>query len=88
MGSGTLARSPAKVSKDHKQLAPLLNTKKWIDELSTMNIWKSYIWTADKDMNMKAIFAVMNTSWAEVKVKPEKKNSGLHRIWTHDLCDT
>ena len=25
-----------------------------------MNIWKSYIWTADKDVNMKVIFAVMN----------------------------
>ena len=27
-----------------------------------VNIWKSYIWTADKDVNMKAIFAVMNTA--------------------------
>ena len=26
-----------------------------------VNIWKSYILTAVKDMNMKAIFAVMNT---------------------------
>ena len=29
---------------------------------TAVNIWKSYIWTADKDVNMKAIFAVMNTS--------------------------
>ena len=29
---------------------------------TAVNIWKSYIWTADKDMNMKAIFVVMNTS--------------------------
>ena len=36
---------------------------------------------------MKAIYAVMNTSGAVVKIKPEK-NSGLYEIWTHDLCDT
>ena len=37
---------------------------------------------------MKAIFAVMNTSWAVVKIRPEeKKNSGLYGIWIHDLCD-
>ena len=40
----------------------------------TVNIWKSYIWTADKDINMKAIFTVMNTTWAVVKIRPEKKN--------------
>ena len=38
-----------------------------------MNIWKSYIWTADKDVSMKAIFAVMNTTSAVVKIRPEKK---------------
>ena len=37
-----------------------------------MNIWKSYIWTADKDVNMKVIFTVLNTSWAVVKIRPEK----------------
>ena len=36
---------------------------------------------------MKAIFAVINTTWAVVKIRPEK-NSGLYEIWTHDLCDT
>ena len=30
----------------------------------TVNIWKSYIWTVDKDVNMKAILAVLNTTWA------------------------
>ena len=34
---------------------------------SNVNIWKSYIWTADKDVNMKAIFAVTNTTWVVVK---------------------
>ena len=29
-----------------------------------MNIWKSHITTADKEVNMKAIFAVLNTTWA------------------------
>ena len=38
-------------------------------------------------MNMKAIFAVMNTTWAVVKIRPEK-NSGPYGIWTHDLYDT
>ena len=39
----------------------------------TVKIWKSYIWTADKDVNAKAILAVV------------KKHSGLYRVWTHDL---
>ena len=38
-------------------------------------------------MNAKAIFAVINTSWAVVKIWAEK-NSGLYGIWTYDLCDT
>ena len=49
-----------------------------------MNIWKSYILNADKDMKTKAIFAVMKNTWAVVKIRPEK-NSDLFRIWTHDL---
>ena len=36
---------------------------------------------------MKAIFVVMNTTWAVVKIRPEK-NSGQCGIWTHDLYDT
>ena len=52
-----------------------------------MNIRKSYIWTADEDVNKKVIFAVMNTTWIVVKIRPEKY-SGLYGIWTHDLCDT
>ena len=45
------------------------------------------MWTADLEMNMKAMFAVMNTTWAVVKIRPEK-NSGLYEIWTHDPCNT
>ena len=48
---------------------------------------KTYRWTADKDVNTKAILALMITTWSEVKISPEK-NSGLCGIWTHDLCDT
>ena len=50
-------------------------------------MWKSCIWTADKNVNMKAIFAVMNTTWAVVKIRPEI-NLGLYWIWTHDLWNT
>ena len=32
-------------------------------------------------VNMKAIFVVMDTTWAVVKIRPEK-NSGLYRMWT------
>ena len=45
------------------------------------------MWTADKEVNMKAIFAVMNTTWAVVKIRLQK-NSDVYGIWTHDLCDT
>ena len=54
----------------------------------TVNIWNSQIWTADKYVNMKAIFAVMNTTWAVMKIRPEKNSGPLYGIWTHDLCDT
>ena len=53
----------------------------------SVNLWKTHMWTADKDVNMKAIFTAMNTTWAVVKIRPEK-NSDLYGIWTHDLCDT
>ena len=36
-----------------------------------VNIQKSYIWTADKDVNMKEIFAVMSL---KKKKKKKKKN--------------
>jgi len=53
---------------------------KWIYEIS-------YIWTAEKDMNLLLIIAVIHKTWAVVKWKPEK-NSGLNGIQTHDHCDT
>jgi len=53
---------------------------KWIDE-------RSYIWTAEKDINLRLIIAVIHKTWAVVKLKPEKA-SGLNGIRTHDLCDT
>ena len=51
------------------------------------NIWKSYIWTANKDVNesdprsnVDYLSSTENKAW--------KKNSGLYMIWTHDLCNT
>ena len=32
------------------------------ENILVVNIWKSYIWTAVKDVNIKAIFAVINTT--------------------------
>ena len=32
------------------------------------------MWTADKEVNMKAIFAVMNTTWAVVKIRLQKNS--------------
>ena len=40
---------------------------------TTVKIRKSS-WTAVKDVNTKAILAVMNSTWAVVKIRPEKKN--------------
>ena len=28
----------------------------------TVNLWKSYMWTADKEMNTEAIFTGINTT--------------------------
>ena len=45
----------------------------------TENIWKTYIYiythihTADEDVNMTAILALINITWAVVKIRPEKK---------------
>ena len=47
------------------------------------NIWKSYIWTADKEVNESE----PRSNVHYLKIRPEK-NSGLYGIWTHDLCDT
>ena len=41
-------------------------------------------------MYMKVIFTVINTTKVVLKTKTEKKKKkdlGLYRIWTHDLCD-
>ena len=55
-----------------------------------LNYTKDYSKSDDKlpiKTWMKVILAVMCTTWAVVKIRPEK-NSGLYGIWTHDLCDT
>ena len=52
----------------------------------TVEIWKSFMWTAGKDVNMKAIFAVMKTAWAVVKIRPKKIQACTG--FEHDLCNT
>ena len=37
-----------------------------------VNILKSYLWAAVYEMGMKAIFAMMNTTWAVMEIRPEK----------------
>ena len=37
-------------------------------------------------MNMKAIFAEMNTTWTVVKIRPDK-NSGQYGIYKNDPCN-
>ena len=37
---------------------------------------------------MRAIFALINTTWEVVERRPEKRNSDMNGILTHDLCDT
>ena len=38
---------------------------------------------------MKLIFTVINTSWAVLKIRPEKIFMPVqHGIWMHDLCNT
>ena len=43
------------------------------------NIWKSYIWTADKDVN---------ESDPRSNVHYLGSSENKYGIWTHDLCDT
>ena len=50
------------------------------------NIWKSYIWTADKEVNESDPRSNLHYLGSS-EIRPEK-NSGLYGIWTHDLCDT
>ena len=52
-----------------------------------VNIWKSYICAAAEETNIEAILAAMNTTELVVETRHEK-NSGLYRIWTHNLCNT
>ena len=42
-----------------------------------MNIWKTFMCNADKDVSMKAIFAVMSSTWPTVKIRPEKKKKKI-----------
>ena len=52
------------------------------------NIWRSYIWTADKDMNESDLRSDVHYLGSSENKAWKKKKSGLYGIWTHDLCDT
>ena len=43
-----------------------------------LNTWKSFMWTAVKEISMEATFAVLNTTQAVVKLRPVKKSENLH----------
>ena len=51
-----------------------------------MIIWKSCVETTDLEINMEEVFAAVNTTYAVVKIKPEKFSS--YGIWIHELCNT
>ena len=57
----------------------------WLTEV--MNIWKSYMWTAEWRIIWRKIITVVYATFAVAKRRPEK-NSGLYGIRTLDPCDT
>ena len=46
---------------------------------------RSYIWNAEKDMNLWLIIVVIHTTWTVVKLKLKNIQGWIR---THDLCDT
>ena len=52
-----------------------------------MNIWKTFMCNADKDVSMKAIFAVMSSTWPTVKIRPKKKKK-FRPVWDLNPGDT
>ena len=50
-----------------KQQEELILEFRGVNSVMTENIWKLYM-----EMNMKVIFAVMNTNLAVVKIRPKK----------------
>ena len=51
------------------------NYEKKKEEIITVNIWKSYMYTPVEETNIEAILAVTNTTELVVEIRPEK-NSG------------
>ena len=56
--------------------------------LKIMNIWKSYMWTADWRIIWTKIIAAIYATYAVAKRKPEKFLGLYGEIRTLDLCDT
>ena len=44
----------------------------------SVNISKSYVWTVKKEVDMKVIYAVMNTNWAVVEITQCFQNLNRH----------
>ena len=57
----------------HAQMSWSMQIRGCLGTSMTVNVWRSYMWTADKEVNMKAIFAAMNTIYTVVKNKAWKK---------------
>ena len=74
---------------NHKcSISLIFNTIFWyLSMFEVMNIWKSYMWTAEWRIKWRMIIAVIYTTFAVVKRKPEKY-SGLYKNQTLDLYDT
>ena len=56
-----------------------------------MNIWKTIIWTAEKDMQTGLIIIVIHATWAVVKLKlkPEKKfKKSLSAVQIYDFSNS
>ena len=60
----------------------------WKDNDEIVNIWISYMWTAEWRIIWRKIIAVIYTTYAVAKRKPEKKISGLYGIQILDFCET
>ena len=57
----------------------------WKDDDEVMNIWKSYIWTAEWRIKSSMIIAVIQATFAVAKRKPEKKIIILSRVYNESI---
>ena len=70
---GSPTRAKNRLIGGHAQMSWSMQIRGCLGTSMTVNVWRSYMWTAYKEVNMKAIFAVMNTIYKVVKNKAWKK---------------